>query len=202
MPGFFSNPFDCQLASPRYVRLSDQSDLILNAVARYNSVPCLVNQPPLPSQSQSAEAADSDKASVAFALARGQSVPIMVRSHVQTLPLSPTSDRLSQSILSSSRPTAGVGVGLFSPPPLQAPADSLPDHRTAAVPTVTSMPAQLLVDSAPILGAFAPVVLRLQSTTSDVLAQLLAAVPASDSQTGTADPGMPNQPSRQSDLLS
>ena len=196
MPDFFSKPFDCQLASPRYVRLSDQSDLTLNGVARHNSVPCLVYQPPLPSQSLSAEAADSDKASVAFALARGQSVPIMVRSRDQTQSLSPDSDQSPQSLLSSSRPTAGIGADLFRPPLLQPPADSLPDRRIVAVPTVTSEPAQLPVDGAPTLGAFAPVVFRLQSTTSDVLAQLLAAVPGSDSQTSTADQGMPNEASR------
>jgi len=195
MPGFFSKPFDCQLASPRYVRLNDQSDLTLNGVARYNSVPCLVYQPPFPSQSRSAEAADSDKASVAFALARGQSVPILVRPHDQTQSLSPSSDHSLQSLLSSSRPTAGTAI---DPPLLQPSADSLlVDPRIAAVPSVTSEPAQLPVDSAPTLGAFAPVVFRLQSTTSDVLAQLLAAVPGSDSQThNTADQGMPTQASR------
>lgn len=196
MPGFFSKPFDCQLASPRYARLSDQSDLPLNGVARYNSVPCLVYQPLLPSQSLPAEAADSDKASVAFALARGHSVPIMVRPHDQTQSLSPDSDLSPQSTLSSSRPTAGVGVDLFSPPLLQPPASSLPDRRIAAVPSVTSEPAQLPVDSAPTLGAFAPVVFCLQSTTSDVLAQLLAAVPGSHSQTSSADQGLPNEASR------
>ncbi len=197
MPGFFSKPFDCQLAFPRYVRLNDHSDLTLNGVARYNSVPCLVYQPPSPSQSLSAASADSDKASVAFALARGQSVPVLVRPRDQTQPLSPGSDHSLQSLLSSIRPTAGVSVDLFSPPLLQPPADGLLDRRIAAVPTVTSEPAQLPVDSAPTLGAFAPVVFRLQSTSSDVLAQLLAAVPGSDSQTrNTADQGMPNEASR------
>ena len=198
MPGFFSKTFDCQLASPRYVRLNAQSDLSLNGVARYNSVPCLAYQPPSPSQSLSAEAADSDKASVAFALARGRSVPILVRPRDQTQSLSPNSDHSLQSLLSSSRPTAGVSVDMFSPPLLQPPADSLLVERgIAAVPAVTSEPAQLPVDSAPTLGAFAPVVFRLQSTTSDVLAQLLAAVPGSDSQTHTtADQGMPNAASR------
>lgn len=86
----------------------------------------------------------------------------------------------------------------MQPTLLQPPADSLlMDHRTAAVPAVTSEPAQLPVDSAPTLGAFAPVVFRLQSTTSDVLAQLLAAVPGSDSQThNTADQGMLIEASR------
>ena len=202
MPGFFSKPFDCQLASPRYVRLNGQSDATLNGVARYNSVPCLVNKPPLPSQSLSAEVADTDKASVASVLARGQSVPIMVRFRDQTQSLSPDSDQLPQSMLSSSRPAAGVGVGLFSPPLLQPPAASLLDCRITAIPNVTSGPAQLPVDIAPTLGAFAPVVFRLQSTTSDVLAQLLDSLPGSDSQTNTADQGMPNEASRQSDLLS
>ncbi len=197
MPGFFSKPFDCQLASPRYVRLNDHSDLTLNGVARYNSVPCLVYQSLLPSQSQSAEAADAGKASVASALARGQSVPVMVRPHDQTQSLSPGSDYSLQSLLSSSRPTAGLGLDLFSPSMLQPSADSLLDRRIAAVPSVTSEPAQLPVDSAPTLGAFAPVVFRLQSTTSDVLAQLLATVPGSDSQThSTAEQTLPNAASR------
>lgn len=115
MPGIFSKPFDCQLASPRYVRLNDQSDLTLNAVARYNSVPCLVYQPPTPRQSLSAAVADSDKATVAFALARGHSVPIMVRPCDQTQSLSPDFDQSPQRPLSSSRPTAGIGVDLCSP---------------------------------------------------------------------------------------
>lgn len=193
MPDFLSEPFDCQLAPFRYIGLNDQSDLTLNGVTRYNSVPCLVYPPPLPSQSLSAQVADADKASVAFALARGKSVPIMVRPRDQTQPLSLDSDQSPQSILSSSRPTAGVGV---SPPLLQPPADSLMDRRFAAVPAMTSEPAQLPVDIAPTLGAFAPVVFRLQSTTSDVLAQLLAAVPGSDSQThNTAEQGVPNEAS-------
>ena len=203
MPGFFSN---AQLASPRYITLEDQSDMTCSPkIARYNSVPALTHLQPASQHSLSAASDDAGKACIASALARGQSVPTMIRPFTQAhslssesvlspqSPLSAHSLQSCQSTVFSSRPTAAADVDLLSPY-WRSPAGSVLQQRTAATLSVDSEQAQLHSDSVPMLGAFAPVAFRLQSTTSDVVAQLLDTMPGFFSQTDAPDKGLPESP--------
>ena len=185
MPGFFSS---VQPASPRYIRLNEDFDLMSNSgLARYNSVPSLKLPEFAPTKPLSAALAETETASTAFA--RGQSVPIMVRPLKQAHSLSPQSLKSPHSAQFSSRPSAAE-FGLYNPL-FQSTASSAHDEHTTAVPSVDSEPAQLPAVQGPMLGAFAPIAFPLKPTTSDVLVQLLAAVPGLHPKPGTSDKRSP-----------